>query len=339
MASNNWSAVENLNAVFDTRILEAVKALNSSRLLREVESAFIPPSVQIMLDSQQRIRQLARGFGGYNLDSHVTAALTKPNLADVAAGGARFTDLVRATELHSQLSQVTKFAEHASRWTEMRQSIAGLVASHSAMRWDDIRRLTESVGLEASTMHQLSRICDFDRVLRGVMPAAAHAPWSTHLRTAALPTLSFLAQDWAKPVGLMTDLGRSELGASVAWLTGYRGEPVVMMAAITPQADTKHGPDVIVEDEVVCALCGNPMITIGSNVKWIGPLRGVRQRRIFPACSTCCPSESQVLYDALCDLTRPGLAIRGVIPGGGQGDGRPRGALRLVRAVDEHGKP
>ena len=271
MASNNWPAVQNLNAVFDTRILDAVKALDNSRLLREVESAFIPRSIQVMLDRQRSIEQLARELGGYNFDSHVTAAMAKPILADIAAGGARFTDLVRASELHSQLSRATKFVEHASMWTEMRQSIAGLVASHSALPLDDIRRLTHTVGLEASTMHQLSRICDFDRVLCGVMPAAAHAPWSTHLRTAALPTLSFLAQDWARPVGLMTDLGLSELGASVAWLTGYRGEPVIMMAAITPQADTEDGLDIIVEDEVVCALCGNPMITTGSNVKWIGP--------------------------------------------------------------------
>jgi hypothetical protein len=276
-----------------------------------------------MFDRQRSIEQWARQLGGYSFDPHATAAVAKLNLADVAAGVARVAELARAAELHSELSQVTKFVENASKWTEIQQSIADLAASHRVMPWDDIRGLTATMGLEASTVHQLSRICDFDRVLRDVMSEAAHAAWSTHLRATALPTLSFLTQDWSQPLGLMTDLGRSDLGASVAWLTRHRAGPVVMMAAITAQADPQDGLEVIVEDEVVCALCGNPMITIGSSLKWIGPRRGVRQRRVFPACSECCPTESQILYDALCDLTRPAIAIRGVIRGDGQGDGRP----------------
>ena len=337
MASSNWSAAENLNAL-DAGMLEAVRALGSSRLLRETQNALMPPSMQIMLDRQRSIEQWARELGGYNFDPHATAVLAKLNLAD-ATSVTSFTDLARATELHSQLSQVTEFVENASRWTEIQQSIAGLVGSHRVMAWDDIKRLTDTMGLEASTVHQLSRICDFDRLLRAAMLEPAHVAWSTHLRTTALPTLSFLAQTWSKPLGLMTDLGRSEMGVSVAWLTRHHGESLVMMAAITPQADTKDGLEVIVEDEVVCALCGNLMITIGSNVKWIGPRREVRQRRVFPMCSECCPTESQFLYDALCDLTRPAVAIRRVIRGGGQGDGRPRGALRLVRIEDDHDKP
>lgn len=187
--------------------------------------------------------------------------------------------------------------------------------------WDDIKRLSETLGLEAYTLHQLSRIHDFDTTLRTIMPELAGVVWSTHLRATALPTLSFLAQDWPKALGLMTDLGRPELGASLAWLTRYRAEPLVMTAAITPQTGSRDSFDVVVEDEIACALCGRPMITFESDVKWIGPRRGVRQRLIFPACSTCTAIEKQqpgFLYESLSALTRL-RGIRAVIRGGGQG--------------------
>jgi hypothetical protein len=157
----------------------------------------------------------------------------------------------------------------------------------------------------------------------------------------ALPTVSFLGQEWSKPVGLLTGLG-SELGASVAWLTRNRAEPVVMTAAITPQAEGKDGLKVVVDDEVLCVLCENPLITTGSNLKWIGPRRAVRQRLVFPLCATCWATEREhpgFLYDGLCKFTRPAVGIRGVIRGGGRGDGQPRGVLRLIRIDGEDGKP
>ena len=199
------------------------------------------------------------------------------------------------------------------------------------------------MGLEASTVHQLSRICDFDMVAsRRHAGGGSRSVVQLILRATALPTLSVLQAGLVAASWPDDQPGRSELGASVAWLTRHRAGPVVMMAAITAQADTKDGLEVIVEDEVVCALCGNPMITIGSNVKWIGPRRGVRRRRVFPACSECCAPDESQRFPLRCPL-RPDAssdhAIRGVIRGGGQGDGRPRGALRLVRIDDEHDKP
>jgi hypothetical protein len=297
----------------------------------------------MMAERQRIIDDVARQLGRHHYDFSAMSAvaqqtaLAQQNLAEIAAGSTSFiTETMRADSLHSSLFHATRFLDHRPVWIEMQESIAGLAAGHHVMRWEDIRRLTDRIGLEASTAHQLSRIRDFDRVLRAAMPEPAHVAWSAHLRTAALPTLSFLAQGWTRPLGLMTELGRSELGASVAWLTGHRDEPIVMMAALTPQAETNGGVEVIVEDDVVCALCGGPIVTIaiGKHLKWIGPRRAVRQRLIFPACSTCSKKGLAFLQAALDRLTRAALAIRS-IRGGGQGDGRPRGVLRLVRADDE----
>lgn len=338
MTSNNWSAAGSLNAAFDGGMFEAVKTLDGSRLLREATSAFISPSVQTLLDEQRRIEHLARELGGHNYDLRATAALARLNLADVAGGTTSFTEAMCTHKLHSQFSEATKFLENASRWTEIQQTIAEFTARDHVMPWDDIKRLTDTMAQEASTVRQLSRICDVDRALRAIMPEPAHAAWSTHLRTTALPTLSFLVQDWSKPLGLLTDLGRSELGMSVAWLTRHHAEPVVMMAAVTPRAGAKDGLKIIVEDEVVCAVCRNPMITITSDFKWVGPRRGVRQRLIFPKCSTCAESERQhpgLFDETRRNLTHPVVSIR-VIRGGAQGDGRPCGALRLVRVRVEN---
>ena len=337
MVPRNWPAVDNFNAALYSGTFDAARAFEALTASTALERAL--GRQQLMLDHQQRIEQLAHQFSGSHVDSAAKAALDRYALDGVAANGTNLAlaDVLGATKLHSELSGATKFVESASKWAEMQQSIAGLTASPHVMPWDDITRLSHTLGLEAYTLHQLSRIHDFDTTLRAIMSEPAGVAWSTHLRATALPMLSFLAQDWPEPLGLMTDLGRPELGASLAWLTRYRAEPLVMTAAIAPQTDSKNGFEVVVEDEVVCTLCGNPMIPFGSDMKWIGPRRGVRQIRIFPGCSTCAETERRhpgFLYDSLPALARPQV-IRAVIRGGGQGDGRRRGILRLVRSDDE----
>jgi hypothetical protein len=89
--------------------------------------------------------------------------------------------------------------------------------------------------------------------------------------------------------------------------------------------------------QVLCAVCGGPMVTIGTDPSWVGHHRAIRRWRIFPVCSECAARERDqpgFLYAVLCQLTRPSLAIRGVIHGGRRGDGRPRGLLRVVRMPD-----
>lgn len=155
-----------------------------------------------------------------------------------------------------------------------------------------------------------------------------------------VPALSFLGRDWSMPIGLMTPAG-SEFGASVSWLARHRAEPVLMMSAITPRVERRDDVELVVDEEILCALCDGPILILGTSLSWIGSHRGVRRRRIFPACSECAAREREqpgFLYEALCQLTRPAVTIRGVTRGAGQGDGRPRGRLRLIRARDDdHG--
>lgn len=98
--------------------------------------------------------------------------------------------------------EATNTLQGVVTWREMQQSIAGLSASQNVMLWDDISRLANTSGVGAYALHQLSRIRDFDRTLGGIIPESAGAAWSTHLRAGALPALSFLAQDWPRPLGL-----------------------------------------------------------------------------------------------------------------------------------------
>jgi hypothetical protein len=173
-------------------------------------------------------------------------------------------------------------------------------------------------------------------VLKAAIPDPAHAAWASHLKITALPALSFLAQEWSTSIGLLTPVGR-EIGASVSWLARYRGEPGLMTSVLAPMTKPGHDLELLLDEEILCALCGGPMVTIGRSMSWIGPHQGVRRRLIFPACSECMRRESEepgFLYDALCELTRPFVVIRGVIRGGGRGDGSPRGRLRLIRMDD-----
>ena len=127
----------------------------------------------------------------------------------------------------------------------------------------------------------------------------------------------------------------------MAWLGRQHAEPVLLTAAVTPEATSRGALKVVVEDEILCLLCKNPLIIAGSNLKWIGARRAVRQRFVLPLCATCWVTERDrpgFLYEALCELTRPGVVIRGVIRGGGQGDGQPRGVLRLVRTEGKDDK-
>ena len=238
---------------------------------------------------------------------------------------------LHAAELHRHLAEATGGVDYASKWVDIQRAIS--VPGADLPSWDDVRRMTGALGLENALERHLDQIRELDMMLRAVLPEPAHLAWATHLRVTALPTVALLGQEWRKPIGLLTDLG-AELGASVAWLGRQCAEPRLMTAAITPEAKRRDGLKVVVEDELLCLLCENPLIIARSNLTWIGDRRAVRQRFILPLCATCWTTERDhpgFLYEALCELTRPGIVIRGVIRGGGQGDGRPRGVLRLVR--------
>jgi hypothetical protein len=140
-------------------------------------------------------------------------------------------------------------------------------------------------------------------------------------------------------VGFVTQVD-SDRGAVFSWLAHHQERTLIMTAAIAREhaIEANHAEEetlpVSLEAEYVCAVCDAPMMTLGRSVRWIGPLRGIVRRRIFPACPQCWEEEQRdpgFLYRALSDLTRPGIGVvREVIRGGGQGDGRPRARLRII---------
>jgi hypothetical protein len=338
MLPRHWLAAQDARAAY-AGTLDAVNTLDDWKSLKQIENAFPSPSVHTLFEQQRTIEDLARQYRAPVFDFGANSALAKLTLAGVSAELASVASRVHAAELHSHLFEATKVLDYASKWRDIQGAITAAGAGLTS--WDHIRRISDTLGLETSLVRHLARISDLGTGLRGLMPEPAHVAWATHLRMTALPTVSFLGQEWSKPVGLLTGLG-SELGASIAWLTRHRAEPVVMTAAITPQAERKAHLKVVVEDEILCVLCENPVILIRSNLTWIGPRRAVRQRRVFPLCATCSATEAEhpgFLYDALCELTRPAISIRGVIRGGSRGDGQPRGVLRLIRIDGEDGKP
>jgi hypothetical protein len=333
MGIKDISAAQKLGGIQLSESLGAAARMTEAfRSQRDIADALVPPGIRTMIDMQRSIQQLARPFAGPNFD--IGAADLPSNV-----GLGRFAMHDASADLHRQLARTTQVFEVGDKFGAMQKSIAGLVADQGGP-WRDIARLTKSFGMATPVTHQFSRISDFDRTLRHLVPEAAHLAWSDHLKTTALGTLGFLRQDWGVAVGLLTQVDRT-LGGSVAWLTQHRDTALLMTAALAPAAETDGGCEVLIEDEYVCAICEGPMVTFGANVRWLGPRRGVRRRRIFPICSTCWEQERDdegFLHRALCDLTRPAVRvvpIRGVITGGGQGDGRPKGALRLVRCAGE----
>ncbi len=332
MDARHWLANESLNAALYSSAFDAARIIDALSVSSTFERTLKTASESHVLDRRSSVEQLAHHLGGHSAFSALAAEHAR-GLDGVTAANRAIADAMHATRLHSALLGPTNMLEGAEMWKQMQQSISGLVTSHSV--WDDVSRLAHTSGVGAYALKQLSRIRDFDRTLSGIVPESAGLAWSTHFKTAAVPALSFLAQDWAKPLGLMTAVDQPQAGASFAWMTLHRGVPLVMTAAVTPHASPDEGLEVIVEDEMLCVLCKNPILPVTMGYRWIGPRRAVRQRFFPPACATCAATESQdpgFLYRALCELTRPQFAV---IRGGGQGDGRPRGALRVVWSDDE----
>lgn len=333
MFPSNWRAGGNL---VTTATFDIMRAVEVARPFRELDSSLFSARMHAILEQQRVIERSARELGDYGR----MAGLAKATLTDMPMPIDKFTASTCASELHAQLLETTRLRESLSTWTEMQHTIKNLVARDPMVRWDDIVRTSAAARLEDCVTRQLARVADFEAVLSAAINDPARAAWASHLRMTALPALSVLGQEWSTPIGLITPVS-SELGASVSWLARYRAEPVLMMSAITPSVERVDDVQLVVDEEVLCALCGSPMVTLGTSFRWIGPHRGVRRRRIFPACSECAAREREdpgFLYHALCQLTGPAVAIRGVIRGRGQGDGRPRGRLRLVRMEDGDGR-
>jgi hypothetical protein len=329
MLPPHWFGAEDARAAY-ARTLDAVNGLDAWTSAKQFETSLLSANARTLLEQQRTLEDFASQHRASAIDLGADAALARLTLASVSAdllSNAR----LHAAELHWHLAEATGAVDYASKWADIQRAISG--AGAGLPPWDDVRRMTDALGLENALERHLARIREFDMVLRGMLAEPAHLAWATHLRMTALPTVSFLGQEWRKPVGLLTDLG-AELGASVAWLTRQRAEPLLMTAAITPEAKSRDGLKIVIEDEILCRLCENPLITTGSRLKWVGPRRAVRQRFVLPLCATCLATEHErpgFFRSALGEGTGPAVGIRGVIRGGGRGDREIRGVLRLVR--------
>jgi hypothetical protein len=277
--------------------------------LRALESAELNPSLaRSLLDAQRYISNVPDALARY------TGSVSHQYAIDEARN-----------TLHSHFADALNLVENRSKWNETQRLMADLVGIQHATAWDEMTRH------KGFLSDQLAHISDFDRLLRGIVPAGTYEAWSAHLTGTALPTLSFLAHDWPTGVGVMTEVDRANFGASVAWLTRQQGEPQLTVAAIIP-ADGYDAPQIVGDDDPQCAICGNPMLTLGTTLKWIGPRRALRQRVIFPACQECTAIDRHhpgYLQDKLADFARPAIRLR-VVRGNGRGNLCPRGALWLA---------
>jgi len=253
---------------------------------------------------------------------------------EMTAGHQHAVDLARqmtaATEMIAGHKYAIDIFSELRAATEVFQAHKEMMAATTP--WREMMDLARTYGVGDTVLNQFSRMSELDHGLARFLPSDMSERWSAHLKFAASPALSFLAHDWPEPVGLLAEVSEARLGASVSWLFRGNEEAVPMTAAIVPDNGSDEGTMVLVEVDPVCALCGGPLHSLGSETLWVGPKRGIRRQRLFPACSNCFPLEEEkpgTLLRMLTDLTRPSLRV---IDGGRRGKGTPRGLLRLVRS-------
>lgn len=332
MASKSVIEMMKFNDGIATNALGAGSAVQEAlKSMKDIEAATMPSGMRLMRDMQRGLEGITRASDTHGLsasESLAKQALGVPDFmrkSDLAAFG-------RATDLHRSLANAVSFHRDQDRWEELRRRVTGSSLHES---WNQMTKMADAMGLGIAPSRYLARISDFDRALRPALPESSVCQWSSHLRSMALPSMSILAHDWPKPVGLLAELPEPKFGASVSWLMRHRDEALVMTAALTEHSGTEDGLEVIVEGDPICAICGGPLTSLGSTTRWVGPKRGSRHRRIFPVCSKCFILEREqpgALVRALEELSRPALAI---VHGGRGGDGIPRGVLRLVRVEFE----
>jgi hypothetical protein len=199
MDASHWLVNGSLNAALHARAFDAARVMDALAGSSAVEQAMKSAASGLMLDHQSIVARATLHSGGYNELSAIAAEHMRA-LDGVVAANRAVTNAIHAATLHSALFEATNALQGAVTWRQMQQSIVGLAASQNVMLWHDINRLVNTSGVEAYALHQLSRIRDFDRALSGIIPAPDGTVWSTHLRAGALPALSFLAQDWSRPL-------------------------------------------------------------------------------------------------------------------------------------------
>ena len=299
----------------------------------DLHGRLVSPGIRSIVEMNKRFQRLTDPFGFRQLA--INRVVEQRGMASDVANlvGA---DLIRATSLHSNLATAMQVYQEPE-WTKMRRQLATIAGQPA--HWREMTRTVEALGASATLAKQFERMSKFDRVLADVLAPHVHAAWSDHLKALAVPTTSLLAYKWSRPMGLLAELQTPNLGASVSWLTQYREKPLVMTAALITgcnQLDDVSAPAVIPEGDPLCVICDGPLTSFGTTIRWHGPMRGTKHRRLFPACSRCAERERDepgFLLDAFTRLTRPRLYV---VDGGGRGDGDPAGMLRLVPIEEDN---
>ncbi|OFW56977.1 MAG: hypothetical protein A2133_07760 [Actinobacteria bacterium RBG_16_64_13] len=148
-----------------------MNTLDAWKSLKHVENAFLSPSAHTLLEQQRTIEDLARRYRASVFDLGALSALAKLTLAGVSAELASVARRVHAPELRSHLSEATKVLDQASKRRDIQGAITAVGAGLTS--WDDMRRISDTLGLETSLERHLARISDFGTVLRGIMPEPA----------------------------------------------------------------------------------------------------------------------------------------------------------------------
>jgi hypothetical protein len=244
----------------------------------------------------------------------------------------RIGHLIDAALPHRMLAE-SMAAFDSSALRDLQHTVLG--SNSKGFRWGKLDAFTKHVGMDSVFAQVFDRAGSAARAFEKYLPSSAHDHWSSHWKDTTLPALSLLARASDQPWAILMELPNPEHGSSLSWLTRREGQPRVSRAALSSEASGDLIAEVIVECEPECLICGGPLVSLKSDIKWLGPKIGLRNRRVFPACARCSEAEHAdpgFLQRSLPSLEGPSIGVRReVIKGGGKGDGRPAARLRIVR--------
>jgi len=269
-------------------------------------NSMLPSSIRMMLDFNRQIAQLADPFGMRRY--------------------AGFELLQQQSDLHRAFGA-------AGQMMEMSKQLADM---HRPPAWfdnDSFKSLRESMASFGFARSAFDQLATFQKSAKAIQAAfgpqvEAAKLWQRRLDACAIPTLTFLAQPHTDPMGIFTAVEGDD-GATVGWLREGRNGPRLTMASLTPAVD--RGEPFEVECEVRCLVCEGEMLVTRSGHSWLGKKVRVRLD-VAPICLDCLkqggldPDWWQGTLTRIAD-NRPMLRV---IEGSHDGDGKPRGGLRLV---------
>lgn len=281
------------------------------RALRRADFAnsMLPASVRMAIEMQERFDRIADPLGMRRY-----AGIFEHQIDLHRAFGAS----TRAVDFANQFSKL-----HGPAWL-------------AADSFKSIRAALPSFGFEQSAAAQLAAFQKSMQMIHGAFgPDSfdAEMRWHDHMRRYAIPAINFLALPHADPIGILSDVEDDD-GATVAWLRDGRDGPRVTTANILPAIE--RGAPFEIECEVRCLVCDREMLVTRSAKSWLG--RNFRVRlEVVPMCIECLKEhgfDPEWWTARLNDIAERRPMLR-TIEGSREGDGKPKGTLRLVPLPDD----